>query len=134
MKFYIDGRLDSTAFYSTFFEFFTDLDIGAVNPGFEASLWGDIDELQIYDFALSDSEADFLYRTPGGRVSDVPDCDSSLQRLTEAFRLKFVQPDFKIPGESTAAQVEALVSAILQLNYGQQQALFLKLGGQNAAP
>jgi len=139
VEFYIDGQLDSSVSYSTSFDFFTDIDIGAVLPDFEASFFGNIDELQVYDFALTGSDISFLHQNPGARVPDKPSCISELQntqdqiqRLTDAFRTKFNSPGFTVIGATAPAQVESLVSAILKLNYGQQQAIFFNLGGTNA--
>ena len=139
VEFYIDGQLDSSVSYSTSFDFYTDIDIGAVLPDFEASFFGNIDELQVYDFALTGSDISFLHQNPGARVPDKPSCISELQntqdqiqRLTDAFRTKFNSPGFTVIGATAPAQVESLVSAILKLNYGQQQAIFFNLGGTNA--
>lgn len=129
ISFYIDGQLDSNPAYTTFFEFFTDLDIGAVNATFDASFWGDIDELQVYDAALNGAEISFLYDHASGRVGNQASCNDSLQTLADAFRTKFNNPTFQIQGSSTAGQVEAVVSAILKLNYGEQQNIYLNLGG-----
>src|SRR5438132_1459072 len=79
VEFYIDGQLDSSMSYSTSFDFFTDIDIGSVLPDFEASFFGDIDELQVYDFALASSDIGFLHQHPGARVPDKPSCISELQ-------------------------------------------------------
>jgi len=119
--------------------FFTDIDIGSVLPDFAASFFGDIDELQVYDFALASSDIGFLHQHPGARVPDKASCRSELQsaqdqiqRLTDAFRTTFNSPEFTIPGANTPAQIEALVSAILKLNHGEQQAIFINLGGRNS--
>ena len=76
--FYIDGVAESEALYTTTFEFTSDLTIGAVNNGFDASFLGSIDELSIYNRALAAVEVRSIFTAgvagkcapplPGGRA------------------------------------------------------------------
>ena len=95
---------------------------------------GLIDEVQIYDQALTDADVDFLFHNPTQTVEDCATqkarIDTQIQRLTADFRQVFNRPEFRIAGESTADQVETLVNAILNLNLGEKQGLYFNLGGQ----
>ena len=52
------------------------------------------------------------------------------EALSELFQEQFNDPAFQLPGDTTQAQIQNLVTAIGQLNHGQQQALYKNLGGK----
>ncbi len=71
--FYIDGVPGTPITYNTTFEFFTDLQIGAVNSGVEQSFFGVIDEVSIYNRALAASEIQSIYNaSTGGKCPPPP--------------------------------------------------------------
>lgn len=55
---------------------------------------------------------------------------ASLRSISQYLAATFNAPQFAIPGVTNAQQVQSLGSAIQALNRGQQQALFLNLGGK----
>jgi hypothetical protein len=56
--------------------------------------------------------------------------DDGLHLLTLYFRDTFRNATFQIPGTNSAAQVNSMVQAIGDLNYGQQKAVYFNLGGE----
>src|SRR6185436_13240061 len=64
--FYLDGVAEPAITYNTTFTFTTDLRIGAVNSAAEASFLGMIDELSIYNRALSTNEIQAVYAAGSG--------------------------------------------------------------------
>ncbi len=52
------------------------------------------------------------------------------EALSELFQDQFNNSAFQLPGNTTQAQIQNLVTAIGQLNHGQQQALYKNLGGK----
>ncbi len=107
------------------------LDFSGTLGGFFTGL---IDEVQIYDHALTDADVDFLFHNPAEAVEDCAiqkaRIDEQIQRLTVDFQQVFGKPEFRIPGETTADQIETLVNAILNLNLGEKQGLFINLNGR----
>jgi hypothetical protein len=53
-----------------------------------------------------------------------------LHVLTEEYRVTFKDPSFQIRGGTSVEQMQNFVSEVLDLPRGQQQNLFIKLGGQ----
>lgn len=146
--------------------------IGGVNSGApEGRMTGMIDEVQIYNQALSDGDVDFLFQHPGQVVLDcsqqlaavqaqlaaandvnaalqeqLASCNNALaaaneniqdlvlplQVLTQDFRTTFKDPTFQIRGATSVEQMQNLVSEILDLPRGQQQKLFINLGGHHS--
>lgn len=153
--------------------------IGAVNLGdvIDPRFTGLIDDVQIYNYALSEGEVDFLFQHPG-QVAGLTDCAQQvdllrvqlaaanatnaalqaeltrghdalvaahanlqdlqsdmldllqpLQLLTQEFRMTFGDPHFRIRGETAVDQTQNLVAEILDLPRGQQQQLYINLGG-----
>ena len=151
--------------------------IGAVNMGGipEARYTGFIDEVQIYNQVLSDTDVDFLFQHPtevvldcsqqlalvqaqlaaanaanaalqaqlatcsnalavanqtiGSLQDEILDLVLPLQVLTEDFRKTFHSPHFQIRGATAVEQMQNLVAGILDLPRGEQQHLFINLGG-----
>ena len=55
--------------------------------------------------------------------------EQEIANLTQSLQSAFTDPQFSIPGANPNEQIENLVGAIENLNYGQRQALYLNLGG-----
>lgn len=140
--------------------------IGAVNVSGvpQARYTGLVDDVQVYDSALSDGEIAFLFEHPGevaqacsqqlanvraqlatcqtalavanqdiqNLQNEIRDLLLPLQGLTLEFRATFNDPQFQIRGETSVEQMQNLVLEILDLPRGQQQGLFLKLGGDRS--
>src|SRR6185369_8479637 len=71
--FYIDGASEATQTYDVTFDFSTDLVIGAVNSSIEASFLGSIDELSIYNRALTAREVQAIHNAAGaGKCAPLP--------------------------------------------------------------
>lgn len=64
---------------------------------------------------------------------DLDEIDGSLEALEAAWRVEYNDSAFAIAGQSAAQRVQSLVTAIGELNNGQQQALFTELGGNKNA-
>ncbi len=136
---------------------------------------GLIDDVQIYNNALSDPDVHFLFQHPGQIVldcsqklaavqaelaaanaanaalqaqlttcsntlatanetiqdlqSDILDLLLPIHLLTQEFRMTFNDPHFRIRGVTAVDQMQNLVAEILDLPRGQQQQLFIGLGG-----
>ena len=141
----------------------------------QGSYSGLIDDVQIYNNALSDPDVDFLFQHPGQLVldcsqklaavqaelaaaaaanaslqaqltacsnalatanetiqdlqNDILDLLLPLHLLTQDFRTTFKDSTFQIRGATPVEQMQNLVSEILDLPRGQQQRLFIELGG-----
>lgn len=55
--------------------------------------------------------------------------EQAIADLAASLEAMFSEPGFSVPGDSPEEQIDNLVDAIGELNYGQQQALFENLGG-----
>ncbi len=56
--------------------------------------------------------------------------EQEIANLIQALQSAFTDPQFLIPGDSIEEQIDNLVDAIGDLNYGQRQALYENLGGK----
>jgi len=56
--------------------------------------------------------------------------EQDIANLTQSLQSAFTDLQFSIPGDSTEEQIDTLVDAIENLNYGQRQALYENLGGK----
>lgn len=168
---YVDGApaediKPSQAFLSTSAPFL----IGGDSPGGipRGLFTGLIDDVQIYNHAISPGDVDFLFQHPGQVVLDcsqqlaavqaqlaaanaanaalqaqlatanqtiqdlqneILDLLLPLQLLTQDFRTMFNDPQFQIRGATVVEQMQNLVGEVLNLPRGQQQQLFIGLGG-----
>ncbi|MBI3853733.1 MAG: DUF642 domain-containing protein, partial [Verrucomicrobia bacterium] len=106
--FYLDGVAEPAITYNTTFEFTTDLRIGAVNSGVEASFLGMIDELAIYNRALSTTEIQSIYNADSaGKCPPPPTCVPTPAGLVNWW-----------PGESNATDVVGGVNGTLNGGLG----------------
>lgn len=62
--------------------------------------------------------------------ADAAKVTSALGSISQFFASTFNVPSFTLAGSTSGQKVQALCAAIQRLNHGQQQALFLNLGGQ----
>jgi hypothetical protein len=127
----------------------------------DARFTGLIDEVQVYNHALTAGDVDFLYQNPtqivldceqvladtqaqlaaaNAAIAQLQEYNEQLEseilalvrpigRLTEHFQTVFNAPQYQIPGASAPEQLENVVTGIQKLNFAQQQALYLQLGG-----
>jgi hypothetical protein len=108
--------------------------IGGDNEGNpRGKFTGLIDEVQVYNHALTPEDVDFLYANPTKVVLECADAlaqvNEALDTLTRHWQNVFGNSQFQIPGETPADQLKNLVNGIGNLNFGQQQALYFNLGG-----
>ncbi len=55
--------------------------------------------------------------------------NSALEAFEDSQRESFRDPDFSVAGDFLSEKVQAIIDGIFELNHGQQQALYLNLGG-----
>lgn len=142
--------------------------IGGTSIVPEGRYSGLIDDVQIYNHALSDSDVNFLFNNPGqvvlecsvqlaavqAQLAAANAANAALQAqlvvanqsiqdlqdenlglllplhvLTEEYRSTFKDTGFQIHGGTSVEQMQNFVSEVLELPRGQQQNLFIKLGG-----
>jgi len=85
--FYLDGVSEPAIVYETTFEFNTDLAIGAVNSALESSFLGLIDELSIYNRALTAAEIQSIYNIGGaGKCASPQPCAPAASGLVSLWR------------------------------------------------
>ncbi len=166
---YVDGSpAESTKVSQAFIGNSAPFLIGGISIVPDGRYSGLIDEVQIYNHALSDSDVSFLFNNPGRVVLEcsvqlaavqaqlaaanatnaalqaqlvvanqkIQDLQNEnlglvlpLHVLTEEYRVTFKDPGFQIRGGTSVEQMQNFVSEVLDLPRGQQQNLFIKLGG-----
>jgi len=124
--------------------------IGGVNEnGIPASrLNATVDEVQIYNHALTDADIDYLFANPTGVALDceakaavleatildlqkqLNSVNQSLERLEGHFQTSFRNPQFQIKGETTSQAVSNVVRGIEQSSRGTKQNLYNTLQTQ----
>jgi cell division protein FtsB len=63
-------------------------------------------------------------------TAQVQEVGNLVDRLEQAFRTNFSNPQFAITGGTAADRIQLLINAILALNRGHQEAIYKALGGQ----
>jgi hypothetical protein len=159
---YIDGApAESTKPSQSFIGNSVAFLIGGVNEhGVPKSrLNGMVDEVQIYNHALTDADIDYLFQNPASVVLDceqktgileaqlaaaqnqintlqsqlaaangeLESIEESLNRLTGHLQWTFRDPNFQLPGSTTAESVDSVVQAIEDANRGVTQSIYFNL-------
>jgi hypothetical protein len=163
IKVFLNGVLDGSTAYSQGMGAGSIPWMIGVHPSSDGGFYGGfsfkgtIDDVGIYDYALSDEEIHLLYNNtlpPGpcdeiqaqldeanARISLLQATNAQLQNqvnavsqqiqvLSIALGRDFNNPGFTLPGATLQEQIQNLVNAIGQLNFGRRQALYKNLLGR----
>jgi len=92
------------------------------------ALSGQVSTLTAQNTALSDQINGLTAELDNAKAKLLA-AEQEIANLTHSLQSAFSDPQFFIPGSNAEKQMNNLVSAIVNLNYGQRQALYFNLGG-----